>query len=59
MTKRSRLKRRLSETEASSGARLAKWDRKDGTGHAMGSGVYYVRLEAGGFQARTNVVLVK
>lgn len=56
---RGRLVRRLTEAGPASGARLARWDRKDATGHAMASGVYYVRLEAGEFQARTKVVLVR
>ena len=35
------------------------WDGRDGDGRAIAGGVYFVRMEAGGFEAVRKVVLVK
>lgn len=56
---RGRLVRRLAWGQSGAGPRRAVWNGRDRTGRSVPSGVYLIRLEAGGQVATRKVVLVR
>jgi hypothetical protein len=54
-----RLVRALVEGQAGPGPMTVSWDGRDEAGHAVGSGLYFARLEAGDRVLRTKVALIK
>ena len=49
----------LVEARQGAGVRQVAWDGRDQDGRAVGSGVYFYRLEAGGFSAVRRMLLIK
>jgi hypothetical protein len=54
-----RLVRELVRGDRPAGSQVAVWDGRDATGKALGSGIYYYRIEAPDFEATRSMVLVK
>ncbi len=54
-----RLVRTLVNGTAAPGIHSANWDGRDDRGSSVGSGVYFYRIEAGGFRANRKMVLLK
>jgi hypothetical protein len=54
-----RLVRTLVDGLATPGTRSISWDGRDGGGRAVGSGVYYCRLAAPGFEESIKIVLLR
>jgi hypothetical protein len=49
----------LSDGPAAAGDHEARWDGRDGDGHPVSSGVYFVRLSADGWSGSTKMTLLK
>jgi hypothetical protein len=54
-----RLVRTLVDSYLAAGTRTVEWDGKDGRGTPVGSGTYFLRLEAGGRYESRSVTLLK
>jgi flagellar hook assembly protein FlgD len=54
-----RLVRTLVDRPVATGQHKALWDGKTEQGRRVASGVYFVRMEAPGFEARRTMVLLK
>ena len=54
-----RLVRTLVDGDVEAGYHKAVWDGRNDRGEAVGSGVYFCRMEAGGFDGSTKIVLLK
>ncbi|MFH1681719.1 MAG: FlgD immunoglobulin-like domain containing protein [Candidatus Eisenbacteria bacterium] len=54
-----RLVRTLVDESRSAGSHTVVWDGKDDTGHAVGSGPYFVQLRAGLYESTTKVVMLR
>ena len=54
-----RLVRTLVDGPVEAGYHTTVWDGRDDNGVAVGSGVYFCRMEAEGFDAATKMVLLK
>jgi flagellar hook assembly protein FlgD len=54
-----KLVRQLANTEMDGGFKSFTWDGRDGLGVAVGSGVYFCRLNAGKQHLTQKMVLVK
>ncbi len=54
-----RLVRAIDEGERPAGKFAAAWDGRDAAGHDLASGVYFVRIDAGGGTAESRVVLLR
>jgi hypothetical protein len=53
-----RLVRVLANEALGAGRHERAWDRRDGTGRAVASGVYFLRLDAGSHRSRQKIVVV-
>jgi hypothetical protein len=53
-----RLVRVLANEPLEAGRHERAWDRRDGTGRAVSSGVYFLRLDAGSHRSRQKIVVV-
>jgi hypothetical protein len=51
--------RTLADGAMAPGARLLSWDGTDAGGRAVGSGVYFYRLRAEGFEAKRKLTLLR
>ena len=54
-----RLVRTLAEGLAGPGPVSVSWDGRDAAGHAVGSGLYFARLDAAGEIRRTKIALLR
>ena len=54
-----RVVRRLADGIETAGEHQATWDLRDETGHAVGAGLYFVRLDAGGRRMTQRLVRVR
>jgi FlgD Ig-like domain len=54
-----RLVRTLADESLPGGKHQCAWDRRDASGRAVASGIYFLRLEAGAHQATQTVVVVR
>jgi flagellar hook assembly protein FlgD len=41
------------------GSWTARWDGRDDSGHAVASGIYFLRIESGGVDTRIKVAVVR
>jgi hypothetical protein len=56
---RGRLVRTLVDAGRTPGAHSATWDGRDDSGHEMSSGIYWVRMQAGAYNSKCKIVLLK
>jgi hypothetical protein len=56
---RGRLVRTLQDGVVPAGSASVRWDGRDGRGQPVASGVYFVRMTAGGFSAARKVTLIQ
>ena len=51
--------RKLDQGQRNRGVYTAVWDGRDGSGHPVGSGIYYLRLRAAGVSIDRRLVMVR
>jgi hypothetical protein len=51
--------RSLSDGELAAGEHLVRWDGRDARGGVCATGIYFVRMQAAGFQAERRMVLMR